>query len=58
MPKELHQRGTLLVREVRPILLDVPPNFRTLILMLGNAMRKNVELIVVDGSADFDEVVF
>ena len=41
--KEPHQRGTLLGREVRLILLNVPPNVRKLVLALGNAMRKNVE---------------
>jgi hypothetical protein len=43
MLKENHQRETLLGREVRPILLDVLLNVRTPILMLGNAMCKNVE---------------
>ncbi len=43
MPKECHQRGTMLGREVRPILLNVPPNLQKLVLALGNAMRKDVE---------------
>ena len=43
MVKEPHQSGTLLSREVRLILLNVPPNVRKLVLALGNAMRKNVE---------------
>jgi len=43
MLKERHQRGTMLGREVRPILLNVPPNLQKLVLALGNAMRKDVE---------------
>ena len=43
MLKECHQRGTMLEREVRPILLNVPPNLQKLVLALGNAMRKDVE---------------
>ena len=57
LPKERHQRRTILGRELRPILLNVPPNVRKIALVLGNAMHKYVERIVVDGSADFDEVV-
>ena len=43
MPKECHQRGTMLEREVRPILLNVSPNLQKLVHALGNAMRKDVE---------------
>jgi len=41
--KEFHQRRAILGREVRLILLDVPPNVQKLVLVLGNAMHKNVE---------------
>jgi hypothetical protein len=41
--KESQQRSTLLVREVPPILFNVSPNLRKLVLALGNAMVKNLE---------------
>jgi hypothetical protein len=47
----------LLDREVRPILLNISPNCRKLALALVNAMRKIFERVVVDGTAEIDEVV-
>ena len=41
--KEVKQRETLLVREVRLIQLDGTPNTWFLALAFGNVMRKNVK---------------
>jgi hypothetical protein len=43
LPKEGHERGTVLGRELRLILLNQPVNARKFVLAPGNAMRKDVE---------------
>lgn len=56
MTKEHRQHGTMVVRKMCLILLNVLPSFQEPLIVLGNVMRKGIEGVFVDGFADFEVV--